>query len=142
MKISRQPTAAHHLRTLTANMVTGLLLAWAGAAAAANVAEDEADLAAIYGDKEFISLATGSKQPLSRAPAVATVITGARHCHHRSHAISMKCLQAVPGMHVSRWAICQSTRCMPMRGICSNQIQPGNANAVQNGVPITMPLLQ
>jgi hypothetical protein len=75
MKISRQPTAAHHLRTLTANMVTGLLLAWAGAAAAANVAEDEAELALAFGDKEFISLATGSKQLVRRAPAVATVIT-------------------------------------------------------------------
>ena len=40
MKISRQPTAAHHLRTLTANMVTGLLLAWAGALATTGVGGD------------------------------------------------------------------------------------------------------
>jgi outer membrane receptor protein involved in Fe transport len=135
MKISRQPTAAHHLRTLTANMVTGLLLAWAGAAAAANVAEDEADLAAIYGDKEFISLATGSKQPLRRAPAVATVITADDIATSGATDLD-EVLETVPGLHVSR-STSVNQPIYVMRGIYSNPTNP-QILLLQNGVPMTM----
>jgi outer membrane receptor for ferrienterochelin and colicins len=89
-------TTPFHLQTLCAC----LLLAWAGTSAAASVAEDEAELAAIYGDKEFISLATGSKQLVSRAPAVATVITAQDIAATGARNVD-EALQAVPGMHVS-----------------------------------------
>lgn len=69
---------------------------------AANGFEDE-DLAQVYGDKSFVSIATGSVQPIHRAPAVATVITagdiealGARNLE--------QALALVPGLHVSRSA--------------------------------------
>ena len=38
---------------------------------------DEEDLAQAYGDKSFVTIATGSRTSLTRAPAVATVITAA-----------------------------------------------------------------
>ena len=42
--------------------------------ARADFAEEE-ELALSYGDKNMISITTGMAQPISRAPAVATVIT-------------------------------------------------------------------
>jgi outer membrane receptor for ferrienterochelin and colicin len=38
---------------------------------------DEEDLAQAYGDPQMVSIATGSRQLISRAPSVATVITAA-----------------------------------------------------------------
>ena len=61
-----------HPFTLHAVAASVLLCAASGSFASA---EDEAELALAFGDKEFISLATGAKQALRRAPAVATVIT-------------------------------------------------------------------
>jgi outer membrane receptor for ferrienterochelin and colicins len=62
---------------------------------------DEEDLAQVYGDKGFVSIATGSVQPVHRAPAIASVITagdiealGARSLED--------VLALVPGLHVSR----------------------------------------
>ena len=43
--------------------------------AAAQPADEEDELALIYGDKTMVSITTGAAQPLARAPAVATVIT-------------------------------------------------------------------
>ena len=37
--------------------------------------DEEEALIELYGDEDIISIATGSAQPISRAPAVATVIT-------------------------------------------------------------------
>lgn len=61
---------------------------------------EEESLARAYGDEDFISLATGSRQLISLAPAVATVITaedikaiGATDLDH--------VLETVPGLHVS-----------------------------------------
>lgn len=65
----------------------------------AQPSEEEA-LARAYGDEDFISIATGSRQLISLAPAVATVITaediqaiGATDLDH--------VLETVPGLHVS-----------------------------------------
>lgn len=62
---------------------------------------EEEDLAQVYGDKGFVSIATGSVQPVHRAPAIASVITagdiealGARTLEDA--------LALVPGLHVSR----------------------------------------
>ena len=35
------------------------------------------DLASVYGDEELVSIATGLAQPISKAPAVASVSTAA-----------------------------------------------------------------
>ena len=43
--------------------------------AAAQELDDEIGLAQAFGDEDFISLATGSRQLITKAPAVASVIT-------------------------------------------------------------------
>lgn len=62
---------------------------------------EEEDLAKVYGDKGFVSIATGSVQPVHRAPAVATVITA-----EDIEALGARSLEdvlaLVPGLHVSR----------------------------------------
>lgn len=57
------------------------------------------DLVATYGDEEFLSLATGSRQPLARVPAVASVITSADL--EATGAIDLSdALETIPGLHV------------------------------------------
>ena len=67
--------------------------------AASQTEEDE--LALAYGDKSFVSIATGSKQPIARAPSVATVIT-AEDIQAIGAADIDEVLETVPGLHVSR----------------------------------------
>ncbi|MFA7239542.1 MAG: TonB-dependent receptor [Sulfuricellaceae bacterium] len=80
-----------------------LALAWA-TSATAQVSEEEEELALVYGDKATISIATGSKQDLRRAPAVATVIT-AEDIKAMGATDLDDALETVPGMHVARQAI-------------------------------------
>lgn len=79
-----------------------LLLAWGGSAAAESASgmSQEEELAMIYGDASTISLATGSKQSLSRAPSVATVITS-QHIAAMGATDLDQVLARVPGLHVS-----------------------------------------
>ena len=120
----------HHLRAISAC----LLLAWAGSGSAATLSEDEMELAMVYGDKDSFSLATGSKQTVRRAPAVATVITAEDIA--AIGAIDLdEVLETVPGMHVSRTHIANQPIYV-MRGIYSNPTNP-QILMLQNGVPMT-----
>lgn len=75
-----------------------LALAWLGTAAAQS--SEEEDLALSYGDKSTVSIATGSKQSITRAPAVSTVITS--HDIEAMGATDLdQALESVPGLHVS-----------------------------------------
>lgn len=65
--------------------------------------DEEEALIELYGDEEFISIATGSVQPISRAPAVATVIT-AKDIKEIGATDIDEALETVPGLHVSRRA--------------------------------------
>ena len=65
--------------------------------------DDEEALIELYGDEETISIATGSVQPISRAPAVATVIT-AKDIKEMGATDIDDALESVPGLHVSRRA--------------------------------------
>ena len=96
--------------------------------------EEEEALAELYGGgEEIISLATGHAQPISKAPAVATVISekeireiGARDLD--------QVLETVPGLHVSR----RSRYGGPIytfRGIYSEE-NP-QVLVLVNGIPIT-----
>ena len=76
-----------------------LALAWIGSATAGQTNEEE-DLALVYGDKSTISIATGNRQPITRAPAVATVIT-ARDIAAMGATDLDQVLESVPGLHVS-----------------------------------------
>ncbi|MGB7597728.1 MAG: TonB-dependent receptor [Gallionella sp.] len=87
------------MQTLNRRAFCALLaLAWIGSAAAAQTTEE--DLALAYGDKSMISIATGSTQPIDRAPAVATVIT-ARDIAAMGATDLDQALESVPGLHVS-----------------------------------------
>jgi iron complex outermembrane receptor protein len=101
--------------------------------AAAQATSEEDDLALAYGDKSFVSIATGAQQPITRAPAVATVITS--HDIEAMGAIDLdQVLESVPGLHVS----VSSQAFNPLysfRGIVTGY----NAQVLMlvNGIPIT-----
>src|SRR5690606_3152450 len=60
----------------------------------------ETELLDIYGSEEFISIATGYKQPVSKAPAVASVIDANQI--KKMGAVDIDgVLEMVPGLHVS-----------------------------------------
>jgi iron complex outermembrane receptor protein len=93
----------------------------------------EEDLLLSFGDEEFVSIATGRRQLISKAPAVATVIT-ARDIEQLGAANLDEVLEAVPGLHVST----SSGRLSPkyiIRGI-SSDFNP-EVLVLINGVPMT-----
>jgi len=57
-------------------VIAAPLLIWATVSLAASSSEEE-DLAQVYGGEEMVSIATGTKQPVGKAPAVASVVTAA-----------------------------------------------------------------
>lgn len=75
------------------------VLVWAGAASA-QVSEEE-ELAFAYGDKSFVTIATGTRTPVTRAPAVASVIT-AEDIKALGATDLDEVLETVPGLHVAR----------------------------------------
>jgi iron complex outermembrane receptor protein len=125
------------LTCLTAVLSTALLGAHAIAAGpAARPATDlseEEELALVYGGKTSVSIATGSAQPLRRAPAVATVITAEDIAAIGAHDLD-QVLETVPGMHVSRSAINYEPLYIA-RGIYS--VNNPQMLMLQNGVPMT-----
>ena len=116
-----------NLRTLYAL----LTLVWFGSAAAAQTTEE--DLALAYGNKSMISIATGSTQPVSRAPAAATVITA--HDIEAMGATDLsQALESVPGLHVSMSNVALNP-IYEFRGIATKN-NPEVLMLV-NGIPIT-----
>ncbi len=94
---------------------------------------EEADLALAYGDKEFVSIATGARTPIAKAPAVASVIT-AQDIKALGATDLDQVLETVPGLHVSR----NGNQWLPlysMRGILT-QYNP-EVLVMVNGIPIT-----
>lgn len=94
---------------------------------------DEEDLALVYGDKSSISIATGSQQPIVRAPAAATVIT-AQDIQAMGATDLDQALESVPGLHVS-FASLASHPIYSFRGIFTGY-NPQVLMLV-NGMPIT-----
>ncbi|AIY42262.1 TonB-dependent receptor [Collimonas arenae] len=76
-----------------------VLLLSAGVATAQQNSEED-DLALSYGSKAVVSIATGSQQTISRAPAVASVIT-AEDIRAMGATQLDQVLESVPGLHVS-----------------------------------------
>jgi|TARA_B110000090_G_scaffold45177_1_gene50941 outer membrane receptor for ferrienterochelin and colicin len=62
---------------------------------------DELDVLQLYGDEDFISIATGVVQPIAKAPAVASVITASEIKSMGATDID-QVLETVPGLHVGR----------------------------------------
>ena len=98
-----------------------------------NLPNDEDELASIYGDKSTISLATGNRQPLRRAPAVATVIT-AQDIAAMGATDLDEVLETIPGIHVGRSSQAYSPLYL-IRGIHS-EFNPQTL-MLHNGVPMT-----
>jgi len=111
-------------------MATALLFQTPAAIAQSS---DEEDLASIYGDKSTVSIATGSQQPLRRAPSVTTVITAEDIAAIGATDLD-DVMETVPGMHVSRSVM--YTPLYIMRGIGTN---PNDSRMLmlQNGIPVT-----
>lgn len=119
------------MRYLSVACIAGLLL-WQMPGALAAGTEEE-DLALVYGDKAMVSIATGSRQPLRRAPAVATVIT-AEDIQAMGAVDLDEVLETVPGLHVARTNVGYAPLFV-IRGIAS-QFTPQTL-MLQNGVPMT-----
>ena len=109
-----------------------LTVTWA-AGIYATPQSDEEELALVYGDKSFVSIASGSRQPIARAPSVATVVT-AEDIAAIGAADLDEVLETVPGMHVARSPLGYNPIYI-IRGI-STQYNPQVLMLV-NGIPIT-----
>ena len=94
--------------------------------------DDEEALIELYGDEETISIATGTVQPISRAPAVASVIT-ANDIKEIGATDIDEVLETVPGLHVARAAT--NNPIYTFRGVYT-QANPQVLMLV-NGIPIT-----
>lgn len=112
-------------------------LACAGLCAATIAAAqdpDAEDLAQAYGDKSFVSVATGTRVSVSRAPSVATVITAADIQAIGATDID-DVLQTVPGLTVAHLLPYDNKPIYIVRGIAT-QYNPQLLMLV-NGIPIT-----
>jgi outer membrane receptor for ferrienterochelin and colicins len=107
-------------------------LSWA-TPSSAQKAEEE-DLALAYGDKSFVSIATGARLPVARAPAVATVITAEDIRAMGANDLD-QVLETVPGLHV---AVASSSfnPIYTIRGIYSD-FNP-HVLLLINGIPMKM----
>ena len=105
-------------------------MSWPGLGAAQNTEED---LLLSFGEEEFLSIATGQKQLISRAPAVATVITAEQIAAMGANNLD-EVLNTVPGLHVSLSSTYLSG-IYSIRGIHTDK-NPQVLMLV-NGVPIT-----
>ncbi len=99
----------------------------------AQTTDDEAILRALYGDEEMIGIATGRQQPISKAPAVATVITAADIRAIGATDLD-EILETVPGLHVARSFVGYNP-IYTIRGVYS-QFNP-QVLVLINGIPIT-----
>lgn len=117
---------------IPSRMAVFCVVLWcAGTVLAQSVEVDE--LALIYGDQSTVSIATGSKQTLRNAPAVATVIT-AQDITVMGATTLAQVLETVPGLHVSRWSIGLGT-IMSFRG--NHTAFNSQVLMLVNGIPIT-----
>ena len=99
----------------------------------AQVTTDEEEMSLVFGDASTVSIATGSQQPLRRAPAVASVIT-AQDILAMGVTDLDDALESVPGLHVSRYQQFYTPRYF-IRGIYSD-LNPQTL-VLQNGQPLT-----
>lgn len=114
-------------------LLTLLIMAvWTTGAHAAPQSEEE-ELALAYGDKSFVSIASGSRQPIARAPSVASVVTAEDIAAIGAVDLD-EVLETLPGLHVARSPLGYNP-IYTIRGI-STQYNPQVLMLV-NGIPIT-----
>ncbi|NOV30435.1 TonB-dependent siderophore receptor [Methylomonas sp. ZR1] len=95
--------------------------------------EEERALSQIYGTEDMVSIASGYKQPISKAPSIATVITADDIKQIGATDID-EALESVPGLHVERNTIGYNP-IYTFRGIYSQFNQ--QVLMMINGIPIT-----
>lgn len=118
-------------RAIARAVAAALAVAWAGACAGQG--DEEEDLALAYGDKSFVTIASGVRQPIARAPSVATVVT-AEDIEAIGAADLDEVLETVPGLHVARAGAAYNP-IYTIRGI-HTQYNPQVLMLV-NGIPVT-----
>lgn len=98
-----------------------------------NALSDEEALLRVYGDEEMISITTGNRKPIAKAPAVATIIT-ADDIKAISATDLDEVLETVPGLHVARSPQGYNP-IYTIRGVFS-QFNPQVLMLI-NGIPVT-----
>jgi iron complex outermembrane receptor protein len=121
------------MQTLIRGQVLFIILIFACADAAVAQTSEEEDLALAYGDQSTVSIATGSSQPIRRAPSVATVITS-RDIEAMGATDLDQALESVPGLHVSKSNVV-SKPIYSFRGI--HTLENSQVLMLVNGIPIT-----
>lgn len=133
------------LRLSVAIFLLSPLAAWA------DETEDtaEMELMSLYGGEEFISIATGSEQPIHKAPAVASVVTE-KQIEQMGATDIDEVLETIPGLHVSRdaagynpiytfrgiYAGYNPQVLMLINGIPITNLFQGDRNLVWGGMPV------
>ncbi len=126
-----------------------LMLAIVAGAVWAESQSDVEILESVYGDADFISIATGRRQLVARAPATATVIT-ADDIQAMGTTDLDQVLESVPGLHVSvssnRYNAIYTIRgiysgtnpqvLVLVNGIPITNIYQGNRSQVWGGMPV------
>ncbi len=80
----------------------------------------ESELVDFYGDEDFVSIATGSKQLIHKAPSTATVIS-AKQIENMGALTVAEALENVPGLHVYPSPFNRLNTSFSIRGIHSDQ---------------------
>lgn len=111
-----------------------LVIAALLAAEPARADSDEEDIYLAYGDASSVSLATGSRQALRQAPAVATVITAEQIAAIGATSLD-EVLETVPGLHIGRAASMGASQYL-MRGVVGTNAP--QVLLLQNGIPLTL----
>lgn len=126
-------------------LLTSSPLAWPDS----QPAGDEEALLRLYGDEQMISIATGYRQPIAEAPAVATVIT-AEDIKAIGATDLDEVLETVPGLHVARdplgydpiytfrgiYATFNPQVLVLINGIPLTNLFHGDRNLVWGGMPV------
>jgi outer membrane receptor for ferrienterochelin and colicin len=94
---------------------------------------DYGEFEGFYGNDDFVSISTGTKKSLAKAPSVASVIT-AKHIKQMGYRTLSEVLAVVPGLHVSFSSELYAPKFL-VRGIVS----PFNPQTLMlvNGTPIS-----
>ncbi|HEB26811.1 MAG TPA: TonB-dependent receptor [Porticoccus sp.] len=109
----------------------------------------EMELMSLYGGEEFISIATGSAQPIHKAPAVASVVTD-KQIERMGATDIDEILETIPGLHVARdaagfnpiytfrgiHASYNPQVLMLINGIPITNLFQGDRNLVWGGMPV------
>ena len=125
-----------------------LLVLACNAAFAENSLNSGVDFAGFYGDEDYVSIATGTTQPIAKAPAVASVITASQIRAMGARDID-QVLESVPGLHITRSPLYNSMYIfrgvnadfnpqvlMLINGIPITNLFQGDRNLVWTGMPV------